>query len=278
VTSQQALSGESVGRSLALRGAANARDLGGYRTADGRVVRSGAVLRSEALGRLDDGDRVAVAALGLRQVIDLRGLNEVAEHGTDVLPDGVELLQLPVYSADHDIYVALRDALAGRDAAAQAALLGNGGATRLMSEMYAWFVTDEAIRRHFSEVLRRLADPAGVPLLFHCTAGKDRTGWAAALVLSALGVPRDVVYRDYLLTNERSAATTAAIVEAFAASGAVADPALLLPLLRAEAGYLDAAFTAVESGWPDLESFLEDGLGLDDATRSRLRGNLLADD
>lgn len=275
MTSQQALDDQPIGRSLALRGAANARDLGGYRTSDGRTVRSGLVLRSEALGRLDEGDRAAVAALGLRRVIDLRGLDEVALHGADLLPDGVELRRLPVYAADRDIYVALREALAGRDAAAQAALLGNGGATRLMTGMYAWFVTDEAIRGHFAEVLRSLAEPDGVPLLIHCTAGKDRTGWAAALLLSALGVPRDVVYRDYLLTNERSAATTAAIMQAFAAGGAVADPALMLPLLRAEAGYLDAAFTAVESGWPDLETFLEDGLGLDGDTRGRLRENLL---
>jgi len=285
-------------RSLGLAGAANARDLGGYRTADGRTVRTGVALRSDALHRLTEEDLAVVAGLGIRQVVVLRGLNEVQENGSDRLPgldpaeiaraeftDGVaaigsgpvRLVHLPVYSPEHDIYVDLRDALASKDPAAQRALLGDGGGERIMAEMYRWFVTDPVIRSRFAETVRLLAAPERTPLLFHCTAGKDRTGWAAAIVLTALGVDRATVYQDYLLTNERSAATMERIMDMFTRRRVLEDPSLMRPVIRAEAGYLDAAFAAVDEGWAGFDDFLGEGLGLDQGTLARLRRNLLAD-
>lgn len=276
---------ETRARSLGLKAAANARDLGGYRTADGRTVRSGVALRGDALNRLTDADLDILSGLGLRQVVDLRGLNEVEENGSDRLPGGVpvgadgpvRLVQLPVYSPEHDIYISLRDVLAGQDSQAQHALLGDGGAERIMAEVYDWFVTDPAIRDLFASAVRLLADPDGVPLLFHCTAGKDRTGWTAAIVLTALGVDRDTVYEDYLLTNARSAALIERIMEVFNTNGIMEDPTLMLPVIRADAAYLDAAFAAVEDGWPSFGAFLGEGLGLDSATLAALRKNLLED-
>lgn len=270
-------------RSLGLAAAANARDLGGYRTADGRTVRCGVALRSDALSRLKDGDVDVLGALGVRTVIDLRGLNEVEQNGADRLPsvrsDGgpVRLVPLPVYSPEHDIYLSLREVLAGQDPVAQQALLGGGGAERIMQEMYRWFVTDPAIRALFAEAVRLLADPDGIPVLFHCTAGKDRTGWTAAVLLTALGVDRAAVYRDYLLTNDRSAALMERIMEVFRTGAVMEDPTLMMPVIRAEASYLDAAFAAVAEGWPSFDAFLADGLGLDPATLDALRKNLLTD-
>jgi len=299
VSEPQTIEGRSPepARSLGLRGAVNARDLGGYRTADGRTVRAGVALRGDALHRLTEQDLTVLADLGLRQVVDLRGLDEVRENGSDRLPglppeeiarvelsEGVtsigsgpiRLLHLPVYSAEHDIYVALRDVLAGQDPVAQQALLGGGGGERIMSEMYRWFVTDPVIRSRFAETIRLLADPERAPLLFHCTAGKDRTGWTAAIVLTALGVDRDTVYADYLLTNERSAATMGRIMEMFTSRRILADPSLIRPVLSARAAYLDASFAAVEEGWASFEDFLSAGLGLDEPTLAAFRKNLLA--
>ncbi|MHA6761869.1 tyrosine-protein phosphatase [Streptacidiphilus sp. PAMC 29251] len=269
----------AAARSLGLHTAANARDLGGYRTADGRTVRAGVALRGDALNRLNDADRAVLAGLGVRAVVDLRGMNEVRENGADLLPEdgSVRLVHLPVYSPEHDIYLSLRDVLASQDAAAQRAMLGDGGAERIMSEMYAWFVTDPSIRGLFAEAVRMLADPDGTPLLFHCTAGKDRTGWTAAIVLTALGVDRATVYQDYLLTNARSAALIDRIMEVFRSNTVMDDPSLMMPVIRAEAAYLDAAFAAVAAGWPTFDAFLTDGLGLDQATLAALRKNLLAD-
>ncbi|MFC1431066.1 tyrosine-protein phosphatase [Streptacidiphilus sp. N1-3] len=269
----------AAGRSLGLKTAVNARDLGGYRTADGRTVRTGVALRSDALSRLTDADLAVLTGLGVRAVVDLRGMNEVTANGADRLPDdgSVRLVHLPVYSAEHDIYLSLRDVLAGQDAVAQQALLGDGGAERIMAEMYGWFVTDPAIRGLFAEAVRMLADPDGTPLVFHCTAGKDRTGWTAAIVLTALGVDRATVYEDYLLTNTRSAALMDRIMEVFRTNAVMEDPTLMMPVIRAEASYLDAAFAAVAQGWPTFDAFLTDGLALDQATLSALRKNLLTD-
>ena len=283
-------------RSLGLQGAANARDLGGYRAADGRTVRTGVALRADALSRLTDADLEALTGLGVRTVVDLRGLNEVRENGSDRLPgldpvdidrveltDGVasidagpvRLVHLPVYAPEHDIYVDLRDALGSQDAVAQHALLGDGGGERIMADMYRWFVTDPVMRSRFAEAVRLIADPASTPVLFHCTAGKDRTGWTAAIVLTALGVDRETVYADYLLTNDRAAATVERIMAMFTEHRVLEDPSLMLPVIRAEALYLDAAFAAVEEGWTSFDEFLGAGLGLDTATLESLRKNLL---
>ncbi|MFJ9946529.1 tyrosine-protein phosphatase [Kitasatospora sp. NPDC091207] len=287
-------------RSLGLGGAVNARDLGGYRTADGRVLRHGVALRSDGLNRLTDQDLDLLAALGLRQVVDLRSLDEVREAGPDrvrglpvaaiaaaelsaapitverTAPDGVTLHHLPVFAADFDIYVALRDALADRSPEKQRALLGDGRAAAMMTGLYQWFVTDRVARERFATVLRLLAAPDGAPLLFHCSAGKDRTGWTAALLLTALGVDRETVFADYLLTNERSAEIVENIVDSFGTRGLMQEPQLLLPVFRAERRYLEAAFEEVAAGWTDFGAFWQDGLGLDDAVLAGLRANLLA--
>ena len=289
----------AAARSLGLHGAVNARDLGGYRTADGRALRHGRALRSDGLNRLTDADLDVLVAHGLRHIVDLRSLDEVREAGPDRVPGlpvaeiaaaelsatpltvepagegGITLHHLPVFAADFDIYVALRDALADRSAEKQHALLGDGRAAAMMVGLYRWFVTDAVARTRFAAVLRLLAAPDGAPLLFHCSAGKDRTGWTAAILLTALGVDRDTVYADYLLTNERSAAIIETIVDSFGTRGLMREPALLLPVFRADRGYLDAAFDEVAVGWASFKEFWQDGLGLDEGVLQGLRANLL---
>ena len=264
------------GRNLGLQGAVNARDLGGYRAADGRTVRFGVALRGDALHRASEEDLAVLAGLGLRHVIDLRGLNEVTENGADRLPAGAELEAQPVYATDHDIYSALRDTLAAQDGDAQRALLGDGGAERMMVSMYGWFVTDPAIRGRFAATVKALTRAERLPLFFHCTAGKDRTGWTAAIVLTALGVDRETVYEDYLLTNERTDGLIARILDHLGTQGVMREPELMRPVMRADRAYLDAAFAAVAAGWPSFDAFLHDGLGLTEADLEALRKNLLA--
>jgi protein-tyrosine phosphatase len=292
---------ELAARSLGLPGAVNARDLGGYRTADGRRLRTGAALRSDGLNRLTEADHEPFAALGVRHVVDLRSLDEVRQAGPDRVPGlpvaditsveyaaeplsvsapgpgGITLHHLPVFAADFDIYVALRQALADRDPAKQRELLGDGRTAAMMTGLYRWFVTDPVARDRFATVLRLLAEPGQGPVLFHCTAGKDRTGWTAALLLTALGVDRAAVLEDYLLTNVRSGALIDTILDSFHTRGLMEDPTLLLPMFRADAAYLEAAFAEVAAGWSDFEEFWHVGLGLDAAVLAGLRANLLED-
>ncbi|MFB6890897.1 tyrosine-protein phosphatase [Kitasatospora sp. NPDC056327] len=262
-------------RSLGLLGAVNARDLGGYRTAGGPVLRAGVALRSDGLVRLTDEDLGRLTALGLRRIVDLRSPDEVRDAGADRLAEGMTIHQLPVFAPAFDLHATLREALANGDPDKQHTLLGDGRAAAMMTGLYRWFVTDRIARERFAGVLRLLADPGGAPLLFHCSAGKDRTGWTAAVLLTALGVDRETVFADYLLTNERSAVVVDAVMASFRERGLMRDPGLLLPVFRAERAYLEAAFAEVAAGWPDFGAFWADGLGLDEAVLAGLRANLL---
>ena len=238
-----------------LAGGSNFRDLGGYRTRDGRTVRRGAVFRSAHLGGLTDEDRAALAGLGVRTIVDLRGVAEAAEtpHRIDGLPCRVVGAHI-----EPGVGERIRGAVA------------DGTATpHLMME----FLTD-----HYRDYPRRcapgfrtlfatLSDGTHRPLVFHCTAGKDRTGFASALLLSLLGVPWETVMADYLRTNdlwtghigrypELDIDTRAAIVEARTA-------------------YLEAAFEVVRGDFGSPEAFAERALGIDAAARARLQADLL---
>lgn len=239
------------------------------------MLRAGVALRSDGLNRLGDEDLGRLAGLGLRRIVDLRSRDEVREAGADRTTDGMTLHHLPVFAVDFDIHAILRSVLAERDPAGQRALLGDGRAGAMMTGLYRWFVTDSIAREQFGRVLRLLAEPGASPLLFHCSAGKDRTGWTAAVLLTALGVDRETVFTDYLLTNERSAAVVGTVMESLRVRGLMSEPELLLPVFRAERHYLEAAFEEVGTGWPDFDAFWADGLGLGGGVLAGLRANLL---
>jgi protein-tyrosine phosphatase len=141
-----------------------------------------------------------------------------------------------------------------------------------MTQLYRWFASSPAAGQVFAEALRLIATPDALPLLFHCTAGKDRTGWLAALLLSALGVERSTVVEDYLRTNELNAKSTAYLLSTFA--DRVPDPSGLLPLFEARKEYLEAAFAEVDR-YGGIEPYLREALGLDDAVLTALRETLL---
>ncbi|HVN39176.1 MAG TPA: tyrosine-protein phosphatase [Myxococcota bacterium] len=260
-------SAREAARRLPLDGAHNARDLGGYATADGQRVRWGVAYRSDALGSLSDEDVAYLARLGVREVVDFRSDAE-REREPDRLPQAPapRVVPRPIFGDALDPAELRERLLSGRARAAD------------MSEMLVAgnraFVTDFAAV--YGGFLRDLADSENVPVLFHCTAGKDRAGFAAAALLLALGVPRDTVMQDYLLTNGFSQAATDHMLTVLRlASFFRTSPDDARPLFEARREYLQAAFDAIDSHYGSDEAYLRDGLGLDDATRSRLRANLL---
>jgi protein-tyrosine phosphatase len=261
--------------SLGLEKATNARDLGGLVAADGRRVRSGLLFRANALNRLTEADVTVLGGLGLACLIDFRHPHEIELIGPDRLPPvrPRRVVSLPLFDPDHDVFTTVSAALTGRSGEASVDRLRDGGAEAVMRELYRWFVEASLARQAFGAALRIIADDEALPLLFHCTAGKDRTGWLAALVLSALGVERHVVTADYLRTNELNAPGTAFVLAALA--GRVDDPAVLLPVLEARPVYLDEAFDAALRRYGGVDGYLTAGLGLDAAWRERLRGRLL---
>ncbi len=235
-------------RVLPLQGASNFRDLGGYPGHDGRPVRWRQLFRSDHLAGLTEADKSLLAGLGLAKAFDFRGQAERAAVSYD-LP-GVTQHSLAI---EPTVVQRMQDLLSGGQA------LTPERAAKLMTELYRALVNDQAHR--FAELFEHLLQ-ADAPLVFHCTAGKDRTGFAAALILLALGVPRSVVEQDYLLTNR-------IYQQPPAAQGGLSAEVLAV-LWRVHPGFLDAALHAVDTDHGGVERYLSQQLGLSAAARQLL--------
>lgn len=252
-------------RQVALQGAANFRDLGGYRTVDGRMVRWGLLYRSDALNALTDDDRDHLVALDIRRVVDFRTPTEADPH-PDRLPEGIvhESLPVPLEVPKADLsHLNNRGEL---DAAAEGVWL-KAIDQALVTQDYPAFVRDSsASYREWMQGL--LSAPPGAQV-FHCTGGADRTGFAAAMLLRALGVPQKTVIHDYLLTNQYL----------FSRKGrALLDkrtPVKLPAGLKMHARYLESAFSEITKEYGSFDVYLRKALGFDAAARTRLKAKYL---
>lgn len=243
-------------RVIALQGCSNLRDLGGYRTADGRRLRMGRVFRGASLANLTDADLVRFAALGIRTVCDLRGAQE-SGRAPSRLPDAdaPEVVRLPI---EPRIGASLRDLLA-RNATAGEDMFA------VLQTAYAAYASEHLPR--YRAIFALMLEARRLPLLFHCSAGKDRTGFGAALLLTALGVPQETVIADYLATNR--------IWRREHALPPDTPPALRDTLLTAHRPLLEGALTQALDRYGSLERLMADGLGLDAAGLRLLRDTLL---
>jgi protein-tyrosine phosphatase len=236
-----------------LQGATNFRDLGGYPGHGGRPVRWRRLFRSDHLGGLTEADKAVLARLGLVKAFDFRGqaeraadtyeLTGVTQHSLAIEPTVVQRM--------HDLVAAGQGLTPAR-------------AAELMTDLYRALVNDQAHR--FAELFDHLLQ-ADAPLVFHCTAGKDRTGFAAALILLALGVPRDVVLQDYLVTNR-------VFKQPPAAQGGLSAEVLAV-LWRVQPGFLGAALHAVDTDHGGVERYLGERLGLGPAALRSLADRYL---
>ncbi len=249
----------------------NLRDVGGHPTRDGRRVRTGLVYRSTDLGRLDPAAVAALGRLGIRTVYDLRTAAERTGQ-PDRLPAGSAYVVADVLG-DSPGMTPADFAVLFEDPAAASLALGAGRASTFFVDAYREFVHLASARAGYRRLFTDLAGAASTPALFHCTTGKDRTGWAAAALLLFLGVPDDAVMEDYLLSGPRLVAMTAPIIDAFAARGG--DPDLLRPLLGVQPAYLEAAMDEVRRRFGSIEGYVADGLGIDARSRAALRALLV---
>ncbi|WP_107048103.1 tyrosine-protein phosphatase [Streptomyces sp. NRRL F-2747] len=260
-------------RRIPLQGAVNVRDLGGYRTWTGGQVRQGLVYRSDALGKLTPADVTALSGLGLRKVVDFRIPMELQYDGADRLPAGLTATSRPV--SDLGLYGTLLGAISSGDPATQEQMLGGGRAEAYMRDIYRTFVTSPENRAQFATTLREIADGGQGPLLYHCTSGKDRTGWMSYVLLRALAVPESTAAGDYLASNTFRAAYDAQVRAGLKQSGRMQNPDLLIPLQEVRQDYLDAATAQMAADYGDFYGYLTDGLGLDLRTLAKLQTKLV---
>jgi protein-tyrosine phosphatase len=172
-------------RLLPLEGASNFRDLGGYSTADGRTTRWSTLFRSDTLHELTESDLKVLRDIGLKSVIDLRTGFEAEKTGRGLLEgEAVSYLHLSVIDED-----------GGESRGIPAPVDEN------LSNRYLWYL--DVGRDPLVRALTMIGDGSNYPLVFHCAAGKDRTGVLSALVLEIIGVERSAIVDDYVLTASR---------------------------------------------------------------------------
>jgi protein-tyrosine phosphatase len=255
------------GRNLEIASIPNLRDLGGYRTSDGATVANGLVYRSNQLSGIPQDDMDKLAQLGLKNTFDLRTATE-RETRPEELPPDVNYVVLDVLRDSPQAGPAQLERLMQDPAEANAAL-GGGQVEASFRESYREFISLSSAKAEFRNLFLALGDRNQLPALFHCTTGKDRTGWAAAALLSLLGVPREVVMEDYLRSNDYILPAYQHAIDAFVEAGGEAEiPAAILGVKRE---YLESAFLEMETQYGSIENYLSEGLGIDAAQQQAIR-------
>lgn len=245
-------------RGLGMLTVPNLRDVGGLRTVDGRWVKMGLLFRSDQLDQVSDADFAQINALDIGVVVDLRTANERMK-GPDRLPIGATNMMLDVLGAQGDLNAVMRD-------------VAQGQGFDLMMRLYGNMVTQKTSRLAFRALIEA-AVTARNPMLFHCTAGKDRTGWGAAVILSLLGVPREVVIEDYLASNGFLAAKNE---RSYVAAAPHIARDRLEPVLTVRRDYIEHSFTEVDRVYGSMENYAHIGLGLTPQLLTSLRHKYLA--
>lgn len=253
-------------RVLDLEGGVNFRDLGGYYTNDGRVTKWGLLYRSGSPAGLTAADQAELARRGIRTVCDFRSTPERADEPN------------PYTAANSDIAYWTRDyadasgdlmaVLGGADASA-------GTSRAAMIALYRELPNDHA--QSFRQMFAFIAE-GKVPLAFNCTAGKDRTGVAAALILTLLGVPRETVVADYALSDDLVdyKAQIAANADSDGPYGAIAQLPweVVEPLVASDPAYVESALTAIEAEHGSVDAYITNALAVTPAMEKAIISNL----
>ncbi len=242
-------------RRIEFDGPRNFRDLGGYPTADGRTTRWGVLYRADALDGMTPADLERFGELGIATVFDLRHDFEL-ERAPDPMPTvNIPVMSRIVNSHDRPDFSTMADAEDGR---------------RFMFEMMLRVVDRAA--PELGDLVARFADAEQLPAVFHCTAGKDRTGIVAALVLDALGVGRPVIVDDFALTaHYRAVGKDSAGFRLMVERGA--PPEVATGALGAPPDLMSGVLEEIDRRWGGAERYLIDAGGVDPAVMPRLRAN-----
>ena len=245
----------------------NTRDLGGMRTTDGRLIREHLLFRSGSLSELSDHDMETLSGT-IRTVVDLRSDGE-REQKPDLMIPGVNYIHIPIV-----------ENLTGgitREKEADMSLIREfifkpDEAKAYMTEMYRGFAEDAAARQ-YGRFMQLLLD--GSPVLWHCSAGKDRAGIASVIIEEALGVGREDIIEDYLKTGEyirKDIENLTGVIKQLVGTDHDLPPETLQYLFGVEKDYLMTFYAAVDEKSGSMDSFLEESLGVD---RNLLREKFL---
>ncbi len=250
-------------RRVAMEGAVNFRDIGGYRATDGRRIKWGRVYRGDGLSRLTARDHEMLKHMEISRVFDFRTDAEVS-HAPNLLPDDVKIdyIHLPVMHGEFDFVAAMRR-------------IREGDADWLTPDfMLKGYIGNlEKFAGVWGRVIGELADPDCAPMVFHCTGGKDRTGTCAALILLMLGVSEETVIADHQLSNVYIAELLPRISKLIASYGV--DPDVIFPYLTAPQECILAVLDYIRDQYGSAGVYLSEKAGVSGRQQEMIRQNLL---
>ena len=260
-------SSSEPGLSLGIASVPNLRDLGGYETTDGATVVHGLVYRSNQLAPISPEDMEKIAQLGLKNDYDLRTEAERTPV-PDQLPPGVNNVWLDVLkdatgSAPTNLLALLQNPEEGNKE------LGDGKIEAIFITSYRDFVSLSSAKTAYHELFTSLADENKVPALFHCTTGKDRTGWAAAALLTLLDVPKETIMKDYLRSNDYILPLYKEVIDGFVDGGG--EPSIPQAIFGVKVEYLEASFDEMQTKYGTIENYFSEALGIDATMQKTIR-------
>ncbi len=249
-------------RLLPMDGAFNTRELGGYKTTDGKSVKWGMLFRSDKLSDLSENDQLYLQSLGIKRIVDFRSEGEKTED-PNIIPEGINYIETPI-----NVDGAMRSKI-------EAVLKGE---TKKEIKSFLVDANKEFVTNYtsvYEDFLRGLIHEDG-PTLFHCTAGKDRAGFAAAITLIALGVSKEDVIEDYMKTNIFTKDKIDEMIDKIKLMSLYqADAEILRPLIGVERIYIETAFKTAEEKYGSLENFIREGLNISDEEIQILRNKFV---
>jgi protein-tyrosine phosphatase len=251
-------------RMIPMEGGRNFRDVGGYRTADGRSVRWNVLYRSGSLGNLQRDGMTRLRAMNIRAIIDLRMTTERKSDQSNWLSTA-------------GLGYWTRDYMLGGDQASLAQIFRDSSkltaSTMRAMMIQGYRVMPKELAPQYRKLFARLIAPEKGAVVVNCTAGKDRTGIATALVLTAIGVPYETVREDFLLSN--GGLNMDSVQDAISPLLATLSPDVIKPLVGVESEYLDAAFAQMAADYGSIEAYLEKELGVGPVEIASLKSRML---
>ncbi|WP_187986378.1 tyrosine-protein phosphatase [Listeria marthii] len=250
-------------RVLPLESVFNFRDMGGYESENGKHVKWGKLYRSSNLVNINEADAALLQKLHIKWICDLRSSSEVKAQPTPAI-EGVLNKHIPIGTAKNE----------------ETKLPVTDDKTiyePLMGESYRVFVQSvEGFKEIFTEVLEDTK--AGLPFVFHCTAGKDRTGVLGALLLTLLDVPEKTIFDDYAITNRYQddiLKEMGGIVALFAGGAEKIDLETFRPMAEARPEYLEIAFDEMKKQYGSVADYLEKGIGITASEKAAFQKEML---
>ena len=246
-----------------LEGTHNTRDLGGYLCQDGRKVKSNFLYRSDKLSNLTSNDVLNIQNLGIKRIIDFRSKDEKTRD-PNIIPEGIDYIEMPI-EADKKIKQEIYDVLSGKI---------DKNIKEFLMEANKHFVTEyyETFKLFLLEIINN-----PVPTLYHCTAGKDRTGFATFLIYTILGIDRDIILEDYLKTNEFIADSIEKVKFEVAEAMKISNNEVekIMPLLKVDRDYINSAINEANKIYGSIFTFINDKLEFKTKERDLLKVILL---